>query len=93
MDRKYSALPWASEFDGSTLWVAPLPQGPVLQLDGVAPSILQVLSESPEPLNVNELIDSLEGAGLPVPEEAHDQVRAFLESAVTYEIVAVTAAG
>ena len=59
-------------------WVAPLPSGPIMLLQGVSPLVVDVLTAAGSPLTSHEVLEGLRGLVADVPADAEAIVTAHL---------------
>ncbi|MDO5663248.1 MAG: hypothetical protein Q4G40_11170 [Brachybacterium sp.] len=74
------------------VWVAPVPQGPILRLDGAGGAIIALLHEADRPMGVAEIVTAF-GEAEDLPADADAQVRTFLESVMEYGLVVAVGTG
>lgn len=78
---RYRALPFAIDEHEGDVWAAPLPDGPMMNLQGIAVLILDLLAEAKSPCGVAEIAGRLREhvADAPPAAEAEVLVGDFLE--------------
>lgn len=79
----------AIEEDASGIWVAPIPDGPIVRVDGIGPLILELLSAHAEGCTLAELTAAVRQAVPDAPDaaEAEALVGAFLEQLASLHVI------
>lgn len=77
--------PIVHEVDEETelLYVARVPDGPIVRVEGVGPLILDILSAHPDGLTMNELIQQLRAQLPEMPADPAAELSPFLQSLET----------
>lgn len=60
------------------VWIAPLPSGPIMLLQGISPLVVDVLTAAGSPLTSHEVLEGLRGLVADVPTDAEAIVTAHL---------------
>lgn len=65
-----------------TVWVAPVPDGPMVRVDGIGPVVLAVLAGQPEGATLPGLVAELGRLVPDMPSDAQSELEPFLESLI-----------
>lgn len=60
------------------VWIAPLPSGPIMLLQGVSPLVVDVLAAATAPVTVEEVLGGLRALVADVPADAESIIAAHL---------------
>lgn len=83
----YIALPHAAEDTEDGRWVCAFPSGPMVQLTGIAPVILDCLPPQEPGLDAEQIVQLLRAEIDDVPPDASAQVAGFLEGMESHGLV------
>lgn len=88
-DIRYRVGLLAIEEDASGTWVAPIPDGPIVRVDGIGPLILELLSAHAEGCTLAGLTAAVRQAVPDAPDaaEAEALVGAFLEQLASLHVI------
>lgn len=70
---------WQRDAATGAVYIAPLPQGPVLRIDGAGVPVLTVLAEARGPLTAPQILTRLTGYLTELPDDAADHIQCFLD--------------
>lgn len=78
---------WEHDPATDCVYVASLPQGPILRIDGAGAPILALLIEADAPLTIGEILARL-GERIPeLPDDADEHVERFLTQMRAHDVV------
>ena len=75
------------------VWIAPLPSGPIMLLQGVSPLVVDVLAAADSPLTPSEVLEGLRALVADVPADAEAIVAVHLTDLAEHGVLEAVADG